>query len=241
MFSSHKQLFYGHQGDKILHFLQPPALWSKNFCKALGRARNEFLSGWRFIREKSEFLGFLRMPVRAGRTERSRPEFQNWGEHIRAGENVINTDIDHVGILLWLVLRYNLIVKWKTARYHFNQCLSWSFSIYSRVYSITWLNLGKDLSVWIFSDEASMLLNSASPQSFLKEGNKTHPVRNPLELGLSIGFREENKLWCWSRHSFPNFEWILSFLALYRTMLILNWFCKIGPSSALYQLNFISS
>lgn len=40
------------------------------------------------------------MPVRAGRTERSRPEFQNWGEHVRAGENVINMDIDHVGILL---------------------------------------------------------------------------------------------------------------------------------------------
>lgn len=34
VFSSHKQLFYGLQGDKILHFLQPPALWSKNFCQA---------------------------------------------------------------------------------------------------------------------------------------------------------------------------------------------------------------
>lgn len=39
-----------------------------------------------------------------------------------------------------------------------------------------------------------MLLNSASPQRFLRQINKTHPVRNPQELGLSIGFGEEKEL-----------------------------------------------
>lgn len=49
-----------------------------------------------------------------------------------------------------------------------------------------------DLSVWISSDEASVLLNSASPQSFLKE--ETKPILSEIHKSWALALVSERKM-----------------------------------------------